>query len=123
MSVRSTGLGKAVGVSKDKKKKKKDKKKDKSEGSLASATKSLKSIAENPLVADIVAAALVGAAAALKDSKKAKQLAADAGDQLDEMSKQSASRGNAMWDLALDVGRRTLEALAGEEAGKGRKSK
>lgn len=110
-------------MSKDKKKKKKDKKKDKSDGSLASATKSLKSISQNPLVADIVAAALVGAAAALKDSKKARQLAADAGDQLDEMSKQSANRGNAMWELALDVGRRTLEALAGEETAKGRKSK
>jgi hypothetical protein len=101
-------------VSKDKKKKKKDKKKDKSDGSLASETKSLKSIAENPLVADIVAAALVGAAAALKDSKKAKQLAADAGDELDEMSAETAKRGNAMWDLALDVGRRTLEALTTE---------
>ena len=101
-------------MSKDKKKKKKDKKKDKSDGSLASATKSLKSIAENPLVADIVAAALVGAAAALKDSKKAKQLAADAGDELDEMSEETAKRGNAMWDLALDVGRRTLEALTTE---------
>jgi hypothetical protein len=39
------------------------------------------------------------------------------------MSKQSANRGNAMWELALDVGRRTLEALAGEETAKGRKSK
>jgi hypothetical protein len=105
-------------VSKDKKKKKKDKKNGGADGSLTSATKSLKAISENPLVADIVAAALVGAAAALKDSRKARRLAADAGDQLDAMSKEAANRGNAMWDLALDVGRRTLDALATEATAK-----
>jgi hypothetical protein len=30
------------------------------------------------------------------------------------MSAETAKRGNAMWDLALDVGRRTLEALTTE---------
>ncbi|MGN6057878.1 MAG: hypothetical protein ACTHOI_04765 [Sphingomicrobium sp.] len=103
-------------MSKDKKKKKKDKKKGKDNGSLASATRSLKAITENPLVADVVAAALVSMAAALKDSNKARKLAADAGDQLGDMAKDSAERGSAMWDLALDVGRRTLEALATEGA-------
>ena len=103
-------------MSKDKKKKKKDKKKGKDNGSLASATRSLKAITENPLVADVVAAALVSMAAALKDSNKARKLAADAGDQLGDMAKDSAERGSAMWDLALDVGRRTLEALANEGA-------
>jgi hypothetical protein len=104
-------------VSKDKKKKdgKKDKKKN---GGLVSpkAAKSLKALSQNPLVADVVAAALVSMAAALKDSEKAKRLASDAGDQLNAMSKKGAKQGNAMWDLALDVGRRTLETLAGEEA-------
>ena len=57
-------------------------------------------------------------AAALKDSDKAKKLASDAGDQLGAMSKAGAKQGNAMWDLALDIGRRTLETLAGEEAGR-----
>jgi len=73
-------------------------------------------LSQNPLVADVVAAALVSMAAALKDSEKAKRLATDAGDQLNAMSKKGAKQGNAMWDLALDVGRRTLETLAGEEA-------
>ena len=104
-------------MSKDKKKKKKDKK-NKGNGSLASATQSLKAITENPLVADVVAAALVATAAALKDSKKARQLAGEAGDQLADMGKDSAAQGNAMWDLALDVGRRTLETLASEAGGR-----
>ena len=104
-------------MSKDKKKKKKDKKKDKGGSSLAGATRSLKAIAENPLVADVVAAALVATASALKDSSKARKLAADAGDQLDEMAKDTADRGSEMWQLALEVGRETLKTLAAEMAG------
>ena len=106
-------------MSKDKKKKK-----DKKAGNGSAirkvpkkAAKSLQALTENPLVADVVAAALVSMAAALKDSDKARRLANDAGDQLNALSKKSARQGNAMWDLALDVGRRTLETLAGEEAG------
>jgi hypothetical protein len=105
--------------SKSDKKTKKDKKKD--SGTALSkapkkAAKSLKALSQNPLVADVVAAALVSMASALKDSEKAKKLASDAGDQLNAMSKKGTKQGNAMWDLALDVGRRTLETLAGEEA-------
>ncbi len=117
-------------MSKDKKKKKNDKggKKDKASGSPSRATKAakgLKSITDNPLVADVVAAALVGAAAALKDSNKARQLASDAGDQLADLSKAGVDRGNAMWQLALDVGRRALDTLAdeGSRSGSGRKAK
>jgi hypothetical protein len=112
-------------VSKDKdKKKKKDKKekKNKGNGSIGSATQSLKAIAENPLVADVVAAALVATASALKDSNKARQLASDAGDELGDLAKGSADKGSAMWQLALDVGRRALEAIADEQA-KSRKAK
>jgi hypothetical protein len=103
-------------VSKDKKKKKKRDKKDHADGSLA---KNLKSITENPLVGEVVAAALVAMASALKDSNKARKFAADAGEQLGEMAKGSADKSGAMWQLALDVGRRTLEALAGEEPAQG----
>ena len=110
-------------MSKDKKKKKKDKKKDKGNGSLAAATQSIKAITENPLVADVVAAALVATAAALKDSKKARRLASEAGDQLADMGKGRADKGNAMWDLALEVGRRTLETLASEASGRVSKGK
>lgn len=89
------------------------------------AAKSLQAISENPLVAQVVAAALVGMASALKDSNKARRLASDAGEQLNALSKASAKQGNAMWDLALEVGRRAVETLAGEEkaSGKGRKSR
>ena len=108
-------------MSKDKKKKK-DKKDKKHGANLAKApkraAKSLQALTQNPLVADVVAAALVSMAAALKDSDKARRLANDAGDQLNALSKKSAKQGGAMWDLALDIGRRTLETLAGEEAGK-----
>lgn len=110
-------------VSKDKKKKK-DKKHKKDNGlalgkAPKKAAKGLQAITENPLVADVVAAALISMAAALKDSDKARRIASDAGDQLGQLSKKSAKQGNAMWDLALDVGRRTLETLAGEEGAKG----
>ena len=115
-------------MSKDKNKKAKlddaSGKKNKKKGKAAKAVKGIKTLAENPLVADIVAAALVGMASALKDSDKARKMAGKAGDQLDKMSKTSAKKGNAMWDLALDIGRQTLETLAKEaKSGKGTKSK
>jgi len=75
-------------------------------------------MAQNPMAADIVAAALVATAAALKDSNKARRLAGQAGDQLAELAKEGADRGNAMWQLALDVGRRALEELSGKDAAK-----
>ncbi|WP_028970026.1 hypothetical protein [Sphingomonas sp. URHD0057] len=97
------------------KKKKKDDKKSAGQKKAAKTARRLKAITQNPLVADVVAAALVATAAALKDSKKARQLAAQGADQLGKLSKEGASKGNAMWDLALDIGRRSLEALAGEK--------
>lgn len=108
-------------MSKDKKKKKDKKEKKGSNGSALrkvpkKAAKGLHALSENPIVADVVAAALVSMAAALKDSEKARRLANDAGDQLNALSKKGAKQGNAMWDLALDIGRRTIETLAGEEA-------
>ena len=119
-SARCRNDSKGKPVSKDKKKKK-DKK---GKSGTAKAVKGIKTLAENPLVADIVAAALVGMASALKDSEKARKMAGKAGDQLDKMSRTSAKKGNAMWDLALDIGRQTLETLAKEtKAGKGDKSK
>jgi hypothetical protein len=106
-------------VAKDKKKKKDGKKAigvPKAKPAKASkAAKRLKSLTENPLVADVVAAALVATAAALKDSKKARQLAAQAGDELNALAKEGAERGNAMWQLALDIGRRSLDSLVKDE--------
>jgi len=99
----------AQGVAKDKKK---SKKKDKKSGSAGtSAAASLKALSQNPLVADVVAAALVATAAALKDSNKARRLAEDAGDEITALSKSGADRGSALWKLAIDVGRSALEAF------------
>jgi hypothetical protein len=112
------------GVSKDKKKK--DKKAGKSGKGGKSAKKSgetLKALAQNPIVADVVAAALVGMASALKDSDKARRLANKAGDHLDALAKTKAKKGNAMWDLALDIGRRTLDTLSDELKADGKPGK
>jgi hypothetical protein len=96
-------------VAKDKKKKK-----DKKKSPAGSASSSLKTLSKNPIVADVVAAALVATASALKDSNKARRLAADAGDQLNALAKEGAERGNAMWQLALDIGRRAVETVSAE---------
>lgn len=110
---------------KDKKAKKRDKdqkgSKKSARSALAKAPKkaatSLQALTQNPLVADVVAAALVSMAAALKDSDKARRLAHDAGDQLNALTKKTNKQGSVMWDLALDVGRKALDALAEETRG------
>jgi hypothetical protein len=101
-------------MAKDKKKKKKDKK----AGKSGQTVKRLQSLAENPMVANIVASALVATAAAIRDPAKARKLAAQTGDQLTGLAKESVDRGNAMWQLALDVGRRALEEFGVKDAPK-----
>jgi hypothetical protein len=103
-------------VAKTKKKKKDKAGKSESGGKTSKIGKRLEDLANNRLVADIVAAALVATASALKDSKKAKALAASAGDELEHLAKEGAERGNAMWKLALEVGRRAIDTIAGDEA-------
>ncbi len=104
---------------KNDKKDKKDKKR-KADGTVrakpskTSGSSSLKTLVQNPMVVDVVAAALVSMAAALRDSDKARGLATDAGDQLTALSKAGAKQGNAMWEMALTVGRSTIAALAAE---------
>ena len=110
-------------MAKGSKKKNKDKK-DSSKGALpGKVAKRLRDISKNPLIADIVAATLVGAAAALKDSKKARQLAVNAGDELEALAARGAKQGNALWQLALDVGQKSIEALGGDASPKARKAK
>jgi hypothetical protein len=99
-------------MAKDKKKKKKDK----AAKPAAKVAKRLKTLSDNPLVADIVAAALVATAAALKDSKKARQLASQAGDELEHLAKEGAERGNALWKMALEIGRRALDEFTDQRA-------
>ena len=124
-------VGRGQHVAKGKKKKNKDKKVKKKAASAATRTgaaagkaaKGLKSLSQNPLVADIVAAALVATASALKDAKKARRLASEAGDELTKLSKSGAKRGGALWDMALQIGRESLDALSREDAPKRAKSK
>jgi hypothetical protein len=87
-------------VAKDKKAKKKSRTKP------AKAADTLKSVAMNPMVQEVVAAALVATAAALKDSKKARAMAEQAGDQIEKLAGEGAQKGKALWALALDVARR-----------------
>ena len=93
----------------------KDKKKKKDKKAVKGAT-TLKSLAQNPVVADIVAAALVATASALKDSKRARALASDAGDELAKISKAGAKQGEALWEMALQIGRRSLEAALSDDS-------
>lgn len=108
-------------MAKDKKKDKDGKKTKKSSAASAVAApakaskkvgKKLKAASQNPLVADVIAAALVATAAALKDSNRARQLAAEGGEELDRLAKGTADRGNALWLMALEVGRRAVDELA-----------
>jgi hypothetical protein len=112
-------------VPKDKKKDGKSKKDKKKGNGLAKApkkaAKSLKELSQNPLVADVVAAALIGMAAALKDSDKARKMANDASDELGAMSKKGAKQSGAMWELALEIGQRTLQTLAESSGGKSKR--
>ena len=85
---------------------------------VKTATSKAKKIASNPAVAEIVAASLVAAAAAIKDPKKARGMAAAVGDELSKASKQSIDRGNRFWALALDVAQRSIEALGEEKSAK-----
>ena len=84
-------------MAKDKKAKKKSKTK---------TADAIKSVAMNPMVQEVVAAALVATAAALKDSKKARAMAEQAGDQIEKLAGEGAQKGKALWALALDVARR-----------------
>ena len=101
-------------VAKDKKKKKA--KKGAKSDVAAKAAKRLKAMTSQSDGRRHRRSALVGAAAALKDAKKARQLAAHAGDELETLAKQGAERGSAMWQLALDIGRRSLELLVAATA-------
>jgi hypothetical protein len=100
-------------VTKDKKKKKKDKKSGKN--GTSSATDTLKALAKNPLVADVVASALMAAASALKDSKRVRALASGAADELGKLSRSGVRDGEALRDAALAIGRRSLEALTADD--------
>lgn len=89
-------------------------------GAVRAAKEKVLEIATNPVVAEIVAATLVAAAAALRNPEKARQLAGSAGEELKGIAKGATGNGGAFWELATDVARRTILALD-EETGSGLK--
>ena len=79
-------------------------------------TKAVK-LASNPVVAEVVASTLVAAAAAMRNPKKARAMAAEAADELNEMAGQAAKKSGALWQLALDLARRSIDALGADDGG------
>jgi hypothetical protein len=79
--------------------------------------KGAKKLAQNPMTTEVVAATLVAAAAALRDPKKAKALAMEAADDLKKAAKSGAD-GGALWKLALDIARRSIDIVGKENGGK-----
>ena len=79
--------------------------------------KGAKKLAQNPMTTEVVAATLVAAAAALRDPRKAKALALEAADDLKKAAKSGAD-GGALWKLALDIARRSIDTVGKENGGK-----
>lgn len=82
---------------------------------IESAKTAASKLKDNPVVSEIVAAALVATAAALKDPNTARKLAAEAGDQLQRARAKATRNADAFWTLALDVARRSIDALEGHD--------
>jgi hypothetical protein len=91
-------------------------------GKAAKVAKGAKKLAKSPVAAEVVAATLVAAAAALRNPRKAQALALEAADDLKRAARSGIDSGEAMWKLALDVARKSIDAL-GAEDGKGKKGK
>lgn len=86
----------------------------KASAKVQKVVKGAKKLARNPMTTEVVAATLVAAAAALRDPKKAKALALEAADDLKKAAKSGAD-GGALWKLALDVARRSIDAVGKED--------
>lgn len=93
------------------------KKPTKSNAKVQKVVTGAKKIAQNPMTSEIVAATLVAAAAALRDPKKAKALALSAADDIKKAAKSGVDSGETMWKLALDVARRSIDALGKDGSG------
>lgn len=111
-------------MGKDKKKAKgKKAKPGKVEKKIRKATEKAAKLAANPIVAEIASAALLAAAAAVRNPDKARQVAKAAGDELSEAARTATKQGSAFWQLAIDIARRSVDALAEEGKAKAAKGK
>lgn len=98
------------------------------DGAVRAAKDKVVEIASNPVVAEVVAATLVAAAAALRNPDKARELARSAGDELGSISKSAVGKGGAFWKLATDIARQSIASLnedssSGARSSKGKKSR
>ncbi|MET1112120.1 MAG: hypothetical protein ABWX67_11395 [Allosphingosinicella sp.] len=84
------------------------------------AGKSALKLAEQPAVSETVAAALLAAAAALRDPPATKRAAANAAGAAGEAGQESIKLGDSLRKMAIDMARRTLDAL---EAGDSKPSR
>lgn len=84
---------------------------------VASAKAAAGKIGDNPMVAEVVAAALVATAAALRNPKQARRMASEAAGELEGALKDGGEKSGAFWQLALDVARRSIEALEADAKG------
>ena len=84
-------------------------------GAIKSAKSAASKLKDNPVISEIVAAALVATAAALKDPQKARRLAEDAGDELQRAGKKATRKSQDFWNLALDIARRTVDSIGGND--------
>ncbi len=73
-------------------------------------------LATHPAVAEIVAATLVAAAAALKNPQKARDMATAVSSELETASKEAVDRGGRLWQLALDIARRSIDTLENDKS-------
>jgi hypothetical protein len=95
--------------------KKKDKKGKKDEAGvripkpLRKAGKEALKLAREPAVAEIVAAALLSAAAALRGDKGAAKAGKEGAEAAAEVGRRASKTGDALRTLALDLARRTLD--------------
>jgi hypothetical protein len=97
----------------------KDKNKEKKAGGvklpkkLRKIGKKAMKLADNPVVSEVVAAALLSAAAALRENDGARRKAVKAGtvalDAAERLSRDSGKIGDSLRKLALDLARRTLD--------------
>ncbi len=93
---------------------------------LRKAGKKALKLAQEPVVSEAVAAALLAAAAALREGPATKQAAKAAGaaalDEVEEAGRQASRLGDALRSFAIDMARRTLDNWD-EKRGSGGKGK
>lgn len=86
---------------------------------MRKAGKAALKAAQNPAVSETVAAALLAAAAALREGKGVRQGAKAAGvaaaDAVDQATRDMTGLGSMLRGIAIDVARKTIDAWAAEE--------